>query len=281
LIAAARYIERFRGQLVVIKLGGELLVGDVVLERIVPQLDVLVRCGLRPVIVHGGGMQVDRRCSALGLTIEKHSGRRVTSPAVMAVVLEVVAGELNRSIVDRLRERGLDAAGFDAGLSRAVRCQRRPPVELDGKLVDFGEVGNVLAVTTEAFQWQEARWRIPVLPCIGYDESGNALNVNADAVAAHTAVALGALKLVMLSSVPGVMRSMDDVGPISQLNTQQLRELLAGPAVRGGMRAKLEEALHALAGNVRQVHIISGGEPHTLLRELFTDDGCGTLITAD
>lgn len=277
LVEAAPYIERWRGATVVVKLGGELQIAGPVIERIVPQLAVLRLCGLRPVVVHGGGAQIDDRCRERGIVFEKVHGRRVTSPAVMEVVLEVVAGELNRQICDLVRADGLNAKGHPEGVSQAVVCQRRPPVEVDGQTVDFGCVGDVVRIDTAPLLDLAT---IPVLPSVGYDEHGQPVNVNADSVAAKVAVALKAEKLMMLSRVPGVMPSPDADGPYSELSPAQARRLIDEGKAVGGMRAKLNEAVAALEGGVRQVHIVSGVEPHTLLRELFTEEGCGTLIGA-
>ena len=282
LLEAGPHIARFRDQVVVVKLGGELFDQPGVLERLVPQLALLWQTGLRPVVVHGGGKQIDARCAEGGIAIDKRGGRRITSPAVLEVVLEVVAKELNGRLVALLREAGVPARGYgdDAALRAALRCSRRPPREVDGEAVDFGEVGDVEAVNAEAF----AADIVAVLPsvgqCAGNSKAEGVLNVNADSVAAHVAIALRAQKLVLVSSVPGVLADLDDEGPICQLAPDEVDTLLAneGGEVRGGMRAKLEEARRAIDGGVRQVHVISGLEPQTLLREIFTDEGCGTLI---
>lgn len=281
LLEAAPYIARFRGQHVVVKLGGELFDHPGVLERLVPQLAVLHQCGLRPVLVHGGGKQIDDRCRERGIAIEKRDGRRITSPAVLEVVLEVVAGELNARFCELFTQAGVPAKGFAAGLSAAIRCRRRPPrTGKDGETIDFGEVGDVTAVDTSLLLGELGGDDpiVPVLPSIGETVDGQRLNVNADSVAAQVAKALGAQKLVMLSSVPGVLKNGETDGPISQLKRADIDELLAGPHVVGGMRAKLEEAKVALDGGVAQVHILSGVEPQTVLREIFTEEGCGTLI---
>jgi len=280
LIEAAPFIRRFAGQQVVIKLGGELFDRGAVIERIVPQIATLFHCGLRPILVHGGGRQIDEACSRRGLQIVKHGGRRVTTRAVLQVVIDVVAGQLNQTFCRLLSQANVPARGFAAAVSTAIRCQRRPPRVIDGRSVDFGEVGDVEAVAVDDLLGPASeRYVVPVLPSIGTLADGSQVNVNADSVAARVAVALRAQKLVMLSRVPGVMEHLDADGPISQLTMRQTRELKASDRVIGGMRAKLEEALRALDGGVSQVHIISGIEPNTLLREIFTEEGCGTLIT--
>ncbi|MBW2730849.1 MAG: acetylglutamate kinase [Deltaproteobacteria bacterium] len=274
---AAPYIQSFRDQFVVIKLGGELFDQGSTLERIVPQVATLYRCGLRPVLVHGGGKQIDERCAKEAVAIEKRHGRRITSPAVLEIVLEVVGGDINGRFCQLLEEAGVPTHGFAAGVAEAIHCRRRPPVEIEGEQVDFGEVGDVLEVHTETLVRDSDGGKVPVFPSIGMGENGP-LNVNADSIASKIAVALRAQKLVMLSRVAGVMEDLNADGPISQLTTVEARELIDEGIVEGGMRAKLEEALSALTGAVAEVHVISGVQPQTLLREIFTDEGCGTWI---
>ena len=147
--------------------------------------------------------------------------------------------------------------------------------------MDFGEVGDVEKIAIDTLLSPVgADFRMPVLPSIGWVGEGQWVNVNADSVASHVAMAIKAQKLIMLSRVPGVMRDLRDDGPIATLRTDQAQELLRGGQVVAGMRAKVEEALRAIAGGVPQVHIISGMDPQTLLHEIFTDEGCGTLISA-
>ncbi len=275
---AAPYIARFRGQTVVVKLGGELQVGPV-LARIVPQLAVLAHCGLRPVVVHGGGKQIDQRCAERGIEIQKVGGRRITSPAVMEVVASVVGETLNQQIIELLAAEGIQGRGHADGVTRGVRCRRRPPRDVEEQSVDFGLVGDIEQIDIAALRGDDGA--MPVLPSLGVTDDGTLVNVNADSVASRVAVALGAQKLVMLCGVAGVMTSAHAAGPISQLTVSGVRSLLDGDQVGGGMRPKLEEALEAIAGGVPQVQIISGVQSHTLLREIFTVEGCGTLIVED
>jgi len=283
LMEAASYAERFRGQLVVVKLGGELLESAAVLGRLVPQIEVLYRLGLRPLVVHGGGVQVDRACEARGIAFEKRDGRRITSPEVLAVLLDVVAGELNQRIVAGLTAVGIPATGHSDGVSGAILCTRRPPSQdSHGESVDWGEVGDISAVREQALPASDsAPWSIPVLPSLGMLEDGSPVNVNADSVASRVAVELGAVKLVLLCGVAGVMPHAGAAGPISEIPAGQVQRMLADGTVSGGMAAKLQEGLRALEGGVPRVHIISGRAPFTLLRELFTHEGCGSLLLPD
>ncbi len=283
LVEASTYIQAFADKLVVVKLGGELLDGGPVIERIIPQVAVLYRCGLRPIIVHGGGRQVDEACEAAGIERVKHRGRRVTTPDVMEVMLEVVASRLNRSIVDRLRREGVPAVGFAEGMSEVVRCVRREPTVEGDVTVDWGFVGDVVDIDAEPLMSDEpgAPWAVPVLPSIGHLEDETPVNVNADSVASRLAMELDSIKLVLMTGVPGIMESPHAAGPISRLSMRDARALVDSGVAAGGMRAKVEEALRALDGGVPRVHIISGREPMTLIRELFTHEGCGTLIVPE
>jgi acetylglutamate kinase len=281
-VEAASYIELFRDRLVVVKLGGELLDGGPVLERILPQVAVLYQCGLRPLIVHGGGKQIDAACEARGIERIKHRGRRVTTTEVLEVMVEVVAGGLNRSIVDRLRREGVPASGFGDGTSDAVRCVLRPASLEDGELVDWGLVGDIVEIDAEPFTTEPGEsWTVPVLPSIGTLEDGSVVNVNADAIASRLASELDSVKLVLMTGVSGVLESRASAGPISELTRTEAAGLIEEGIAVGGMRAKIEEALAALDRGVPRVHIISGREPATLLREIFTEEGCGTLLVPD
>ena len=281
LVEAAKYIERFRDRIVIVKLGGELLDGGPVLDRILPQVAVLWRVGLRPVIVHGGGRQVDAACADRGITPQKLAGRRITTPEVMTVIEDVVAGDLNQGIAARLRAEGVPTRDFSDGVSAAIRCVRRPPSSHEGERVEWGEVGDVIDVDASVLCTEDAAWSVPVLPSVGQLEDGSWVNVNADTVAARLAASLGATKVVLLTSVAGVMADPTAAGPISELTASQCRAIIAQGVAQGGMRAKIEEALKAIEGGVPRVHIISGRDPYTLLREIFTDEGCGTLVVPD
>lgn len=280
-VEAAPYIEAFRDRIVVVKLGGELLDGGPVVDRILPQVVVLYRCGLRPLIVHGGGKQVDAACRARGIEPEKHRGRRVTTPEVRDVLVDVIGKQLNGRIVERLAAHDVPAVGFAEGVADAVRATRREPTVEDGESVDWGEVGDVTGIDTAPLHAHAGSWAIPVLPSLGTSDDGALLNVNADAVAVRVAAATDAAKLVMMTGVAGIVDSARAAGPISQLTASRARQLIDEGIIAGGMRAKVEEALRALQLQVPRVHILGGREPSTLLREIFTDEGCGTLVVSD
>lgn len=267
---AAKWIKKFAGQTVVIKLGGEVLRSESSVAHIVDQITCMADCGMRVILVHGAGRQVDDACAARGLEVKKIHGRRITSPEVRDLMVEVLSG-LNAKLCQALQAKGHRVLGMADGVNKAVVCRRRPPTEIDGENVDFGEVGDIQSIEPT---WGDS---LVVLACLGHDGE-NYLNINADTVAARIA-ALGAIKLIYLTSVSGIMASLDDPGPISWMTTDRARQLLESPAIKGGMKAKLQECLAALDSGVEEVHIINGREPFTLLREVFTAAGCGTLIT--
>ena len=225
-------------------------------------------------VVHGAGTQIDDACLAAGLTITKIHGRRVTDAATRDVVVQV-ARQVNADLVTAIGNIGIAVHGMGAWDPYPVSAHRRPPVpQPDGEAVDYGLVGDVDGIhpglATDP--------GIAVLPSLGHDPHHGFLNINADTLARAVATGLGARKLVFLTSVPGVLPSADAPGPVSTMSVADARRLLTSEAVTGGMKAKLEECVKAVEAGVERVHIISGKEPFTLIREVFTDEGCGTLV---
>lgn len=271
---AARWIATFRGAVVVVKLGGEVLAAPAATRRVAQQIGILAQCGIRVVVVHGAGTQIDTACRAAGLNITKVHGRRVTDAATRDVVVHV-AQQVNANLVAAIGRIGLPVHGMSAWEPYPVSAHRRPPVpQSEGEPVDYGLVGDVDGIhpglATDP--------GIAVLPSLGYDPHHGFLNINADTLARAVATGLGARKLVFLTSVAGVLPSADAPGPVSTMSVADARRLLTSEAVTGGMKAKLEECVKAVEAGVERVHIISGKEPFTLIREVFTDEGCGTLV---
>lgn len=271
---SAKWIAVFRDQTVVIKLGGELLLNPGTVDRLTRQIAVLKQCGMRPIVVHGAGKQVDAACEKAGVQINKVNGRRITDEPTRDIVVNVLQ-DLNADLVQRLKDHGTSPLGMaDLQNDWPVKCTKRPPVaQADGTTVDFGYVGDVTSVQIPQGD------QTVVLPSLGHDPDLGFLNINADTLATGVATHTQAVKLVFLTGVAGVMRHLDDAGPISTMSANDTTEILKTPAIQGGMKAKLEETLKALQNGVQKVHIISGKEPYTLLREVFTDEGCGTLIS--
>ena len=283
---ALEYTRLYRDQVFVIKLGGEVLSASGALEQVAKQVALLESLSIRVVVVHGGGPQASALSRRLGLEPELRAGRRVTTPAVLEVAKMVYGGQLNVDIVAALRAQGVQSVGLtgiDAGL---VTVTHRPPVEirddLDTRLVDFGEVGDVESVDTSLLDLLLPRGFVPVVASLAAETTGRVLNINADTLAEALASALGAKKLIYLTGAPGLLRDASDPSSLVAFAApDDLRILLDGGGVQGGMRPKVEACLKAVAGGVRRTHIIDGRTPDALLQELFTGHGSGTMIVGE
>ncbi|HBO54319.1 acetylglutamate kinase [Janibacter terrae] len=281
LVEALPWLERFRGALVVIKYGGNAMTDDALKAAFAEDIVFLRFAGLRPVVVHGGGPQIQAMLDRLGLESEFKGGLRVTTPEVMDVVRMVLTGQVGRELVGLLNQHGPVAVGLsgeDAGLFGG----RRRGVEIDGEMVDIGLVGDVESVDPAAVLDILDAGRIPVVSTIApdLDEDGQVLNVNADTAAAALAVALRAHKLVVLTDVDGVYADWPDRDSLlSHLSASGARDLLA--RVDSGMIPKLEACIRAVTHGVPQAHVVDGRQPHSMLLELFTSEGFGTMILPD
>ena len=233
---------------------------------------------MKPVVVHGGGPQISAMLKRLGIASEFRGGLRVTTPEAMEVVRMVLVGQVGRELVGLLNQHGNLAVGLsgeDAGLFRAAKRG----VVVDGEEVDLGLVGDVVEVHPEAVLDLIEAGRIPVVATVAPDEAGDVHNVNADTAASALAIALGAERLVVLTDVEGVYADWPHSAEvIARMSAQQLEALL--PSLESGMAPKMEACLRAVRGGVPRATVIDGRVPHTLLLEIFTDDGVGTMVTA-
>ncbi|MFW5471679.1 acetylglutamate kinase [Knoellia sp. CPCC 206450] len=281
LVEALPWLERFRGALVVVKYGGNAMVDDELKLAFAQDVAFLRYAGLRPVVVHGGGPQIKAMLDRLGLESEFKAGLRVTTPEVMDVVRMVLTGQVGRELVGLLNQHGPLAVGL-SGEDGALFGARRRGVVVDGVEEDLGLVGDVVSVNTRAVHDLLDAGRIPVVSTVApdLDHEGQVLNVNADTAAAALAAALGARKLVVLTDVEGVYAAWPDRSSLlSTLPLSRARELLG--EVDAGMIPKLEACIRAVEEGVPQAHVIDGREPHSLLLEVFTSEGIGTLIEED
>jgi acetylglutamate kinase len=279
LIESLPWLKKFRDAIVVIKFGGNPMVDDALLRAFAEDVVYLRHAGIRPVVVHGGGPQISAMLDRLGIESEFRGGYRVTSREAMDVVRMVLTGKVNPALVDEINAHGPLAAGTtgeDAGLFIG---RRRPPVEVDGVLVDLGHVGDVVGVRTDPVLALLDAGLIPVVSSIApdVDRPGESLNINADAAAAALATALGAEKLVVLTDVPGLYANWPDRDSlVSSLSTAELEELL--PSLESGMIPKMRACLDAVRGGVSKAAIIDGRVPHSILLEIFTSRGIGTEV---
>ncbi len=267
---ALPYIQRFAGETFVIKYGGAAMARPETMEAVLRNVLLLQHVGIRVVVVHGGGPEIDNWLARLGIERRFENGQRVTDEETMDVVEMALAGRANKALVaeiSRVGGRAVGLSGRDAGILTA-----RPVSE------ELGRTGEIVSVNPSLVASLSAQGYVPVLCSVAGDDEARALNVNADLAAAAVAGALGAAKLVMLSDTPGVLRDRHDPGSrISRLGGDEARALIADGTIAGGMIPKVKSALRALELGVRRVHLIDGGPPNAILVELVTEAGIGTM----
>ncbi len=281
LVEALPWLERFRGALVVVKYGGNAMTDASLKAAFAQDIAFLRYAGLRPVVVHGGGPQIKAMLDRLGLETEFRGGLRVTTPEVMDIVRMVLTGQVGRELVGLLNQHGPVAVGL-SGEDAHLFGARRRGVTVDGEDHDIGLVGDVVEVNPGAVLDLLDAGRIPVVSTIApdLDEDGQVLNVNADTAAAALAAALGARKLVILTDVEGVYADWPDRSSLlSELRAGAARELLT--RVDAGMIPKLEACIRAVEAGVPQAHVVDGRQPHSVLLEVFTSEGIGTMVLPD
>ncbi len=281
LIDAMPWIETFRGAIVVIKYGGNAMV-DTRLKKAFAQDIVHLRLlGLHPVVVHGGGPQISEMLSRLGIQSEFRGGLRVTTPQAMDVVRMVLTGQVSREIVGLINDHGPHAVGLSGEDAGMLQAKRRHAV-VGGQQVDVGLVGDVVKVNPAAVRDIIEAGRIPVVSTVApdIDDPTTVLNVNADTAASALAVALRAKKLIVLTDIEGLYSDWPDRSSlVRSINATALEQML--PDLETGMRPKMEACLRAVRGGVSEAHVIDGREPHTILTEIFTTAGVGTMIVPD
>jgi acetylglutamate kinase len=275
LLEALPYIREFHGRTVVIKYGGAAMTDPALKEEFARDVVLLKYVGMNPVIVHGGGPEITSYMERLALPVEFVDGLRVSDPATVEVAKMVLVGKVNKDIVLLINRHGQPAVGLcgDDGLMFEVVRQAAP----NGQ--DIGFVGRIAQVDVRVLT-HVAQDYIPVIASVGADREGHSYNVNADEAAAAVARALGAFKIMFLTDVAGWLRDpADPTSIISRAGAGEVADALA--TVAGGMRPKLAACLHAIEGGVGSAHIVDGRVPHSLLLELFTDAGQGTMIAAE
>jgi len=278
LAEAMPYIRRFHGKIVVVKYGGNAMTDESLKQSFARDVVLLKLVGLNPVVVHGGGPQIEQLLARVGKKGEFVQGMRVTDAETMDIVEMVLAGQVNKEIVELINHAGGRAVGLtgqDGGLIRARRMKiaskDRPEQE-----IDIGQVGEIEKIDPGIIQTLTANGFIPVIAPIGSGEEGETYNINADVVAGKVAEVLKAEKLVLLTNTPGVLDKGGNL--LTGLTARQIDDLFADGTISGGMLPKISSALDAARAGVNSVHIVDGRVDHCLLLEIMTDHGVGTMI---
>jgi len=279
LIESLPWLKAFHGKVVVVKFGGNAMVDEVLQKAFAEDMAYLRWVGIKPVVVHGGGPQISARLKELGIESEFRGGFRVTTDETIGVVRDVLREQISEKLAQLIREAGAQPqvmSGEDANLFRAEKTE----LELDGQLVDIGLVGEVTTVNPRiVFEALDAG-RIPVVSTVAPTVSGELLNVNADLAASSLAIALGAEKLMVLTDVPGLYSDWPNRDSlVSEISATELDSLL--PTLESGMIPKMQACLKAVQGGVPQSHVIDGRVPHSILLEIFTVSGFGTMVLPD
>lgn len=278
LIEAMGYIQRFRGKLVVIKMGGSVMDDAEALSNLLVDVVFMSSVGMRPIIVHGGGKAISQAMADRGLEVQFVQGRRYTDQRTLTVVEHVLCNEINARIVGRIESLGASAMGLHT-LASCVLFGEQLFLERDGRKIDLGRVGRVTSVNQHLIELLCAAGTIPVIAPLARDRTGAKLNCNADTAVGEVAAALAAEKLVMVSDTHGIRRSVDDPeSVVTAANEDEIRAMIADGTIAGGMLPKVDACLRALNAGVSRAHIIDGRFSHSLLLEIFSDKGVGTLI---
>ncbi|MBI5418782.1 MAG: acetylglutamate kinase [Deltaproteobacteria bacterium] len=277
LIEALPYIREFYGKTVVVKYGGAAMAGEERMASFAEDVVLLQYVGLRPVVVHGGGPQIDRLLAKLSIPSERKEGLRVTSPDAMEVVEMVLGGTVNKKIVALINRFGGKAVGLTGKDGGLIQARKYSAPGRGGAPLDLGLVGEVTGVNPDVLRTLERDGFVPVIAPIGVGSDGDAYNINGDTAAAEVAAALSAEKLILLTDVAGVLDGEGKL--VSTMTIDAAADAMREGAITGGMIPKVECGLTALRKGVRKVHILDGRVPHSVLLEIFTDAGIGTEIT--
>jgi len=288
LMQALPYLRRHRNKSFLVKIGGALADDKKALASMAQDIALLHNVGIKVAVVHGGGPQATELATRLGLEPRFVDGRRVTDAGTLEVAKMVFAGKISLEILGALRVEGLKAVGLSGVAGDLILAKRRAPTNVKNQatgettLVDMGHVGDIEQVDTTLLRVLMDAGFVPVVSPLAADAKGNVLNINADTVATALAIDMKADKFLFMTDVDGVLRKRDDPKSlIGHLNLAEINKLVAKGVITGGMLPKVKACTDAAKGGVGRVHILNGEKPHTILLEMFTKRGVGTLITAE
>lgn len=277
LIEALPYIQKLSGQTVVIKYGGNAMINEELKNSVMQDITLLKYIGMNPVVVHGGGPDINKTLDRLDIRSSFINGLRVTDAPTMEVAQMVLVGKTNKEIVSLLNQKGgkaIGLCGIDGGL---LECEKLVTL-VDGEATDIGYVGKIVKINSKVLELMAMDEYIPVVAPIGVGKNGESYNINADTVASEIAAALKAAKLILLTDVEGVKKSGEGGEIIPALTAEEVHDLIGKKVINGGMIPKVLGCLDAVERGVGRTHIIDGRIPHCILLEIFTNKGIGTMI---
>jgi acetylglutamate kinase len=277
LIEALPYIQKLHGKTVVIKYGGNAMINEELKNSVMEDITLLKFIGMNPVVVHGGGPEINNLLGRLDIKSEFVNGLRVTDASTMEVAQMVLVGKTNKEIVSLLNQKGGKAIGLCGIDGKLIECEQHRTV-VDGVEKDIGYVGKITHINSKVIDLIASDEYIPVIAPIGVGSDGRSYNINADTVAGEIAIALKAEKLMLLTDVEGVKMSKDSPEVLYALTAAEVHDLIDRKIINGGMIPKVLGCLEALDGGVGRTHIIDGRIPHSILLEIFTYKGIGTMI---
>ncbi|MBZ9570716.1 acetylglutamate kinase [Methanobrevibacter sp. TMH8] len=286
LIEALPYIKKFHHKKIMIKYGGHAMIDEEAMNSTARDTVLLKYVGMEPIVVHGGGPEITRSMNKMGKEPKFIKGLRVTDEETMDIVTMVLVGKISTDIVSKIGFHGGKATGVSGKDSQLIVASKKAPHTIKDEetgeehIVDLGLVGQIDSLNTEIVQMFTENDYIPVISPIGVDDNGDTLNLNADTVAGEVAAKLDSEKLIILTDVPGVLKDPNDPSSlIKKIKIDEVEELIKNGTISGGMIPKIETCVKAIEGGVKSVHIIDGRVKHSLLLEIFTTSGIGTMIT--
>ena len=278
LIEAIPYMRKFAGSIVVVKYGGSAMVDERLKKSVIKDIALLKYIGFKPVVIHGGGKEITSLLDRLGKKTEFVDGLRVTDGETAAVAEMVLSGSIGKSLVENLEAVGIEACGINGKDGHTLQARKK--VYKNGS--DLGFVGEIEKVDTHLIETLIHSGYVPVISPVGVDMFSQTYNINADYAASAIAGALSAQKLVFLTDVEGILRDKDDPSTIiRRMSAAEARTLIADGTIKGGMIPKVECCLDALDKGVKSVHVLDGRLPHSMLLEIFTASGIGTMVTSE
>lgn len=277
LAEALPYINKFAGKTIVIKYGGNAMQNDDVTKTILQDVAMLKIVGVNPILVHGGGPDINAMLGKLDIKSQFVNGLRVTDKDTMDVVQMVLCGKVNKNITSRLNCLGAKAIGLCGLDGKLIKVKKKPVTD-----TDYGYVGEVTGINSKLLTLLAADEFIPIIATVGCDDEGNSYNVNADAVAGEIAASIGAERLIFLTDIDGIRSDANDPESlISTISVSEIKRMIKSGQISGGMIPKVEGAIKGITMGIKKTHIINGTICHPIMLELFTDKGIGTLVYAD